>query len=179
MTSALGPRPEHGQPRVLVTGSRHWTDAATVRAALTTAWRRHGRPITVVHGACPTGADHIADTWATEHHLAGITVERWPADWNRHGRAAGPLRNRAMLDSTRHRDGAPITEVHAFPLGNSPGTRGTMAAARARGLVVHDHGPPPPTPDQQPDAIGPSRRPATIGGSFLTRLGFQRPRARR
>lgn len=141
--------PEHGQPRILVTGSRHWRDAATLRTALTSAWRRAGRPITIVHGACPTGADPIADTWAAEHEVAGITVEHWPADWAKYGRAAGPLRNRAMLASVIN--GSCITEVLAFPLGPSPGTRGTMTAARALHLVVHDYGGRyQPTPRRRP-----------------------------
>lgn len=39
------------------------------------------------------GADALGEHWATAH---GIPVERFPADWDKHGRAAGPIRNEAM-----------------------------------------------------------------------------------
>lgn len=160
-----------GQPRILVTGSRHWTDAATIRTALTTTWRRHGRPITVVHGACRTGADPTANAWAHEHALHGIHVEAWPANWARHGRAAGPLRNIAMLNSAP--GGNPITEVLAFPLGDSPGTRGTIHAAHTRGIPVTEWtGPQIVQPPHQPPGGLESV------GQVLARLGF-RPGARR
>jgi SLOG family YspA-like protein len=63
------------------------------------AWRpaeglRDGREIVIVHGACPTGADAIADRIARFH---GHTVEDHPAE--RGGRrwpSAGPLRNAEM-----------------------------------------------------------------------------------
>lgn len=50
---------------------------------------------TVVHGAAP-GADTIAEEVALEF-LA--YAEPHPADWETHGKAAGPLRNQEMLDS--------------------------------------------------------------------------------
>jgi hypothetical protein len=127
------PEPATGTRRVIVTGSRDWADAAVVRTALTRAWRDGGQPLVVVHGACPTGADAIADAWAVEHEHCGITVERWPANWRTFGRAAGPARNTAMVAK-----GADL--VLAFPLGRSAGTRGCIAAARRAGLhvIVHE-----------------------------------------
>lgn len=77
--------------RVLVTGSRTWTDHTVIRTALTTVWH----PATVlVSGACPQGADRLCEQCWT--HWGG-TVERHPADWRQHGRAAGMVRNRHMV----------------------------------------------------------------------------------
>lgn len=120
-----------GTTRVIVCGSREWTDEATVRTALTRAWRDAGQPLVVVHGACPTGADRIASEWAQEHEAAGIVEERHPADWRDLGRAAGPTRNAAMV-----RAGAGL--CLSFPIGLSPGTRGCTRLARAAGIPVHD-----------------------------------------
>jgi hypothetical protein len=79
--------------RILVTGSRDWTDRDSVWSALS----RHASVVgvTVVHGDRPTGADAFAQRW-TEHQ-PDVTPEAHPADWEAHGRAAGPLRNKEMV----------------------------------------------------------------------------------
>src|SRR5437763_8078674 len=78
--------------RVLVTGSRTWTDTATIRAALGTVWG-DGTAV-LVSGACPRGADRIAEQIWTGW---GGRVERHPADWARYGRSAGFRRNAEMI----------------------------------------------------------------------------------
>lgn len=115
--------------RLLVTGSREWTNARSVAAALDRCVETLGGDIgdiTLVSGACPTGADALAEAyWASR----GGTVERHPADWVQHGKKAGPLRNQAMADL-----GADLCV--AFPWGVSRGTRHCMGAARAAGIPV-------------------------------------------
>jgi hypothetical protein len=39
------------------------------------------------------GADRLGEQWAKEQ---GIPVKIFKADWNRHGKAAGPIRNEQM-----------------------------------------------------------------------------------
>jgi hypothetical protein len=124
LTSSADPVPFHAgtRPRVLIAGSRTWTDAAAIAALLATL-----PPDTViVHGAA-RGADTLAA------HLAaarGFTVEAHPADWAREGRAAGPRRNAAMLATG-------VTAVWAFRApGASPGTDDMMRQARAAGVPV-------------------------------------------
>lgn len=80
--------------RILVTGSRDWDDDPLLCIQLGFAIQDLGGDVTVVHGACPSGADKTADTWCRNH---GIPVERHPADWRWHGRAAGPIRNAEMV----------------------------------------------------------------------------------
>lgn len=53
--------------RVLVTGSRDWPRPEIVRLALDAAFceaTNAGRLMTLVHGACPRGADDQAHDWA-------------------------------------------------------------------------------------------------------------------
>ena len=81
--------------RVLVAGSRTWTNDAAIRQALRYATEGHAFDyVTIVHGDCPTGADrianHIADYW-------GIACERHPAAWQEYGKAAGFIRNAEMV----------------------------------------------------------------------------------
>lgn len=110
--------------RILVTGSRAWSDRARLEWALGAALVF--RPIVIVHGACPTGADAMAAAWARR---AGVEVEAWPADWSRHGRAAGPRRNQAMVNAgARH--------CLAFVLPSSRGTEDCVRRAEAAGIPV-------------------------------------------
>lgn len=51
--------------------------------------------VTILHGACSTGVDRVAQAWA-ERHMMGI--KRRPAKWNTFGKAAGPKRNQEMVD---------------------------------------------------------------------------------
>lgn len=114
--------------RVLVTGSRSWTDREVIRQALASipvVHRALTRNVTVVHGAA-RGADTIAAEEATK---LGMAVEAHPADWERHGKAAGPIRNGEMVAL-----GADV--VLAFPLGRSVGTRDCMRRAQRAGIAV-------------------------------------------
>lgn len=83
--------------RILVTGSREWDDEDSIESALWNAWCDLGNPdcdrVTLVHGACPTGADSLAASIARK---VGMNVEEHPADWSQ-GRKAGPERNAAMV----------------------------------------------------------------------------------
>lgn len=82
--------------RLLVTGSRNWDDVTTIKLALNHAVNYLDDQVTLVHGACPTGADDIADDLFTYANLG--PVETHPADWDTHGKRAGFLRNSLMVD---------------------------------------------------------------------------------
>ncbi len=65
----------------------------------------------VVSGAA-TGADTCGAEWAKSR---GLRVKEYPAEWGRYGRAAGPIRNKQMID-------------YIYPAGiliTFPGGRGT------------------------------------------------------
>ncbi|GAB2666505.1 SLOG family protein [Nocardia goodfellowii] len=112
--------------RILLTGSRSWTDRTTVHQALA---EHHNQDIalTVVHGDNPHGADRIARNWCIRH--TDVTEERHPADWERHGKAAGPIRNAHMVEL-----GADL--VLAFPLPSSRGTHDCINRAKTAGIPI-------------------------------------------
>lgn len=90
------------QYRVLVTGSRNWTDMSTVAKPLTAllaACTVLGDRFVVVHGACPRGADAIAQEWAEWHrdHGAPIEIEQHRAEDHGPWPACGPIRNQHMV----------------------------------------------------------------------------------
>lgn len=111
--------------RVLVTGSRTWTDRKTIEDVLFHIKNQFGK-FTLVSGACPTGADHIAEEIASE---MGLEVERHPADWKRHGRGAGFVRNAEMVNL-----GADL--CIAFILNESKGATMTADLAHKKGIPV-------------------------------------------
>lgn len=127
--------------RVIVTGSRSFSDEQAVWVALAFYIAENcndGDTLTVVHGDCPTGADSFAHTWcalldAGDDLDVRVLEERHPADWDRYGKGAGPLRNREMVDL-----GADL--VLAFPLPGprnlSRGTWDCIDAAAAHGIPV-------------------------------------------
>ena len=84
--------------RILVTGSRDWTDARKIQLeifrALYEAKTPHSEAV-LIHGACPTGADALADEYA---QATGMHTIRRPAEWGRHGKRAGFLRNVELVN---------------------------------------------------------------------------------
>ena len=122
------PAPAPTRPRrVLVTGSRTWTDQAAIAGALRQQW---AAGTVLVSGACPRGADAIAERlWVSW----GGPVERHPADWGT-GRWAGLARNAAMVAA-----GADV--CLAFIRDGSPGASHAAQLAALAGILVrrYDH----------------------------------------
>ncbi|UBU10009.1 DUF2493 domain-containing protein [Nonomuraea gerenzanensis] len=120
--------------RLLATGGRDRTDKTRIGAALDDVLRLHP-VLTVVHGACypkpergvrpDRSADWLVHLWCER---AGVKEETHPADWRRHGRAAGPIRNGEMV-------ALGADEALAFP-GAGPGTYDCMRKASAAGITV-------------------------------------------
>ena len=86
--------------RILITGSRSWPTPETVWNALDAiALRRYDQPITVIHGACRTGADAHARRWVREaSDISKPVIEETQraedfGPWPR----CGPIRNRHMV----------------------------------------------------------------------------------
>lgn len=123
---------------IAVTGGRDFNDRAWVMWALDRASSGLDDVQLVVGDA--SGVDTWARLWALER---GHQVRVFVADWSTHGRAAGPIRNREMLDQ-----GRPELLV-AFPGGR--GTADCIRAARERLIPVlmanrNAKGAPPPAP---------------------------------
>jgi hypothetical protein len=84
--------------KILVTGSRDWEDARSIELEMFRALYEVKTPFdhaVLLHGACPTGADALADEYA---RATGMHVIRRPADWDQHGKRAGFLRNVELVE---------------------------------------------------------------------------------
>lgn len=74
---------------VLVTGDRNWDDRQEIYN-----WLDHFKDIKLIVEGTAQGADIMAEEWATSRETPYLGV---PAKWQSQARAAGPIRNSAML----------------------------------------------------------------------------------
>lgn len=112
--------------RVIVAVARGWTDERLVGKVLARIW--HEDPETVlVHGANPR---RDSDAMARRLWLDwGLKEDPHPANWDLHGEAAGPIRNREML-------ACGADEVIVFLTRGSRGARDLADEAERRGIKV-------------------------------------------
>ncbi len=108
----------------LICGGRDFTDQKQFNGAMIEVVQQYGLPHRVVHGAA-RGADTLAGQWATN---LKIEVFEYPADWKKHGKAAGPIRNGRML--SLHKPDLVI----AFPGGR--GTADMIKQANEAGVTA-------------------------------------------
>lgn len=113
--------------RTIIAGSRSISRIQHIRYAAETC----GWDLTVVLSGCASGADRLGEKWAEAN---GIPVERYPADWLRHKRRAGFIRNQQMAD----RADALIAIWDTV----SNGTRDMVRRAEKRGLRTYVYCPP-------------------------------------
>lgn len=119
--------------RLLVCGSRTFTDDRFLFRVLDGFLKeaRDTRDDIVIIAGGARGADHFAERWA---NFDQVPCEQYPADWDAHGKAAGPIRNQRMLD-----EGKPDVVI-AFvdkPLAESKGTADMVRRARAAGVPTY------------------------------------------
>jgi hypothetical protein len=106
--------------RVLVCGSRSWTDEAAICHRLTSL----PSDTYLIHGGAD-GADSIAATAAA---LLGVPQLVCIPDYETHGKRAPHVRNDAMLDEA--------DLVIAFWDGESRGTKSVIGKARQLGIPI-------------------------------------------
>ncbi len=106
---------------IAVTGSRHYDNAALVEATL----GLHVGAEDVVLTGDARGLDTIARHWAFYNKRR---TTQFRADWDRHGLAAGPIRNGEML--------AAADILIAFTDGAGKFTRNCIAQAKRKGIPV-------------------------------------------
>lgn len=80
--------------------------------------------VTIIAGGAD-GADSLAASWAA---VENVNYKEYKADWYQYGKAAGPIRNKRMLE-----EGKPDLVI-AFPGGK--GTANMVALAKGAGIEV-------------------------------------------
>jgi len=122
--------------RVLICGSRTWTDTKPVYTILNGLLIDcEVEVMTVIEGGAK-GADSIAALWAEQRRHGAenggyVAHKSFPADWDRYGKRAGYVRNQQMLD-----EGKPDLVVAFRSEGESKGTDMMIDLARRAGVTT-------------------------------------------
>lgn len=89
-------RGENVEKRIVVAGCRDYTDYNEAKVFIEDCLKqfRSNDIFILISGTC-RGADQLGEQFAKEN---GWVVECYPADWKKYGRAAGPIRNKQMID---------------------------------------------------------------------------------
>lgn len=110
--------------KVVVAGSRTFNDFQLLYDKLDILLSKKRSEICIVSGGAK-GADLLGEAYATERGHKCLVME---ADWKRHGKRAGYIRNEKMADIA--------DAVIVFWDGKSPGTCHMIAIAKERQLPL-------------------------------------------
>ena len=110
--------------RVIVAGGRDFSDYEYLRSSLDFLLQNVTGPIVIVSGTARE-ADKFGEQYAAER---GYAVLRFPADWDRFGKAAGYIRNEQMAKNA--------DALVAFWDGKSKGTLNMIDVANKYGRLV-------------------------------------------
>lgn len=108
--------------RVIIAGGRDYNEYETVVEAV----KESGFHIDVVVSGGAKGVDALGERYAGENNLQLAVFQ---ADWQTHGRAAGPIRNRKMAENA--------DALIAIWDGKSKGTKNMIETATKKGLMVY------------------------------------------
>ena len=117
---------------ILVTGARDWNDEQLIYEKLK---EFVSRKVLIIHGCCQ-GVDMISDKVGKN---LGFDILAKPAEWSHYGRAAGPIRNKEMINEVlKYKNLGVETIVYAFHdnVDKSRGTKNCVNQATKMGLKV-------------------------------------------
>ena len=112
--------------KTIIAGSRSIKDLKVLEKAIQVQRMSGLGNITEVVCGCATGVDFLGQLWAKANN---IPIKQFPADWNKHGRGAGFIRN---IEMAKYAD-----VLLAIWDGESKGTQHMIRTATAQGLEVH------------------------------------------
>ncbi|MFT5253697.1 MAG: hypothetical protein ACI87N_002740 [Flavobacteriales bacterium] len=115
--------------KLIIAGSRNFTDYKKLCEECNHILQDQTN-IEIVSGAHYKGADNLGEKYAAEK---GFPLTKFPADWNRYGKSAGPKRNQQMANYA--------DVLIAFWDGKSKGSLNMINEAKKTNLsikVIHD-----------------------------------------
>ena len=116
--------------RIIVCGTRTFNDDELLYSKLDEI-TKDMTDVEIISGACE-GADNIGEKYAKDK---GLLLKVFPANWDKYGAAAGPLRNEQMLNYALQEKAL----VVAFWNGKSRGTSNMIKIAKNSGVTVYTY----------------------------------------
>ena len=119
--------------RIIICGSRRFNDYKKLCRVMNSIGIHSiasNDYVEIISGHC-AGADICGEKFANQY---GYPLKVFEADWDTHGKAAGPIRNRQMAKYAAQADEGIVV---AFPIGSSRGTRHMVDIANQYGLEVY------------------------------------------
>lgn len=113
------------QYRVIIAGCRDFDNYELLKERCDFFLQNQKKEDVVIVSGHASGADALGERYAQER---GYKLETYPADWQTHGKAAGPIRNEQMANISN--------ALIAFWDGKSRGTKNMIETATKRGLQV-------------------------------------------
>ena len=117
--------------RIIIAGTRTFSDYTLLKTTmddiLNQLSAKNSDKLTILSG-CAKGADALGEKWFFEHFPCNWVLDSYPADWDKHGKAAGPIRNEEMANN------ADMCVV--FWDGESKGSAHMIKTALKKGLLV-------------------------------------------
>lgn len=118
--------------RIIVCGGRHFNDYNLLKDEIDKViarFNRYVQEIEIVSGHC-AGADQLGEQYARE---CGYPCKVFPANWEKYGRSAGPIRNSEMI---KYASEVNVPIVVAFRSPRTKGTNDTIKKATKKGFKV-------------------------------------------
>ena len=116
--------------KIIIAGSRLFNDFTFAEKQLMAYFKTHNihrQDLEIISGTAK-GADRIGEQFAEKY---GIKLTKFPADWNRYGKAAGYIRNEEMANYAKDNG-----ILFAFWDGQSKGTSHMISTASKYNLTI-------------------------------------------
>lgn len=107
--------------KTIIAGSRDISNYAFIEEAIVES----GFEVSLVLSGCARGVDQLAEKWAEKNN---VPIHKFPPDWKKYKRGAGPVRNRQMAEFAE--------ACIVLWDGKSPGTKNMISLATKYGLSL-------------------------------------------
>lgn len=110
--------------KIIIAGGRDFFKYEIVEEYCDVVVKNISNPFIISGGQ--RGADQLGERYARERN---IPLKIIPANWNKYGKSAGPIRNREMSKEA--------DRLIAFWDGKSKGTKDMIDVAKSKGIPIH------------------------------------------
>jgi len=116
--------------KVLICGDRNWDHHLIMKTLISGLYSMYLNDLYIIQGEAK-GADSMARDIGTTF-VREKNILSFPAEWDKYGKGAGPIRNKQMLD-----EGPDLVIAFHSDIENSKGTKNMVDQAWSKGVPVY------------------------------------------